>query len=92
MRILHLLIIAAVLSLPNGFFSGEEKLLAIFFFFSPDRSDYRSREMLDNEYVVAKIGVDPAENEPSKVPGQPGEGQDGARGSPPRSRGQARTF
>ena len=27
----------------------------------------RSRKMLKNDYLVAKIGVDTAENEPSKV-------------------------
>ena len=27
----------------------------------------RSRKMLKNEYLVAKIGLDTAENEPSKV-------------------------
>ena len=31
-------------------------------FFSPDRGDCRSREMLQNEYLVAKIGFDTAEN------------------------------
>ena len=47
-----------------SFFSGEEKCVH---FFSPDRGDCRSREMLKNEYFVAKIGFDTAENESSQV-------------------------
>ena len=41
------------------------KVLALFF--SPDRGDCRSRIMLKNEYLVAKIGVDTAEDEPTKI-------------------------
>ena len=36
-------------------------------FFSPDRGDCRSRKMLQNEYLVAKIGFDDADNEPLQV-------------------------
>ena len=52
---------------PNVFFFREKKSACTFF--SPDRGDCRSRKMLKNECLVAKIGVDTAENEPSKVSG-----------------------
>ena len=52
-------------SQPNVLFlSGEEKCSN---FSSPDRGDCRSRKMMkdaENEYLLAKIGVDTGENEP----------------------------
>jgi hypothetical protein len=59
-RILHFLIIAAVFSLPNVLFFGEKKN-CLQSFFPPDMGDYRSRKMLKNAYLDAKIGFDTAE-------------------------------
>ena len=48
-----------------NFFFREKKSACTFF--SPDRRDCRSRKMRKNECLVAKIGLDTEENEPSKV-------------------------
>ena len=59
---------ATIASFPSPkcsfFFSGEEKCSH---FFSPDRGDCKSRKILKNDYLVAKIGVDTAENELPKI-------------------------
>ena len=54
---------AHLVDLEKFFFSGEEKCLH---FFSADRGDCRSRKVLNTEQfnLLAKIGVDTAENGP----------------------------
>ena len=55
------------LALAKDSFGGADKRLP---FFSPPTGEYkscRSRKMLQNEYLVAIVAFDTAENEPSKV-------------------------
>ena len=47
-----------------SFFRAKKKCVHVFF---ARRGDCRSRKMLQNEYLLAKFGIDTAENELSKV-------------------------
>ena len=62
-----ILSLAYLSQLSKRFFWGEQQTLAVFFPPTGEYKSCRSRKMLKNEYLVARIGFDTEENEPSEV-------------------------